>query len=118
MRLLASVGPPLAHGLVLSAALVRILSRAPRPAAWATAAASPNISNTGNDEGSLGMGRDHSGARLVTRGSVRSSALALERALALAQALVRASALALVWVLAWVLARASATLMCGPWLYA
>ena len=98
MRLLASVGPPLAHGLVLSAAL----------AAWATAAASPNISNTGNDEGSLGMGRDHSGARLVARGSVRSSVLAL----------VRASALALVWVLAWVLARASATLMCGPWLYA
>jgi len=90
VRLLASVGPPLAHGLVLSAAL----------AAWATAAASPNISNTGNDEGSLGMGRDHSGARLVARGSVRSSALALGRVLALAQALVRASALALGWVLA------------------
>ena len=108
MRLLASVRPPLTRGLVLSAAL----------AAWATAAASPNISNRGNDEGSLGMGRDHSGARLVARGSVRSSALALGRVLALAQALVRASALARVWVLARVLARASATLMCGPWLSA
>ena len=108
MRLLASVGPPLAHGLVLSAAL----------AAWATAAASPNISNTGNDEGSLGMGRDHSGARLVARGSVRSSALALGRVLALAQALVRALAFALGRVLAWVPERASATLMCGPWLSA
>ena len=103
LRAVASALP----GLVLSSALA--LGRVP---------ASPNISNTGNDEGSLGMGRDHSGARLVARGSVRSSALALGRVLALAQALVRALAFALGRVLAWVLERASATLMCGPWLSA
>ena len=70
MRLLASVEPQLAHGLVLSSAL----------AAWATAAASPNISTTGNGEGSLGMGREL--VRLMAHGSVRSSALALGRVLA------------------------------------